>query len=147
MTKHEQYNLKPIGTPTSELDTFDTVFTTNKDLIVKDTFNVTDSEMQNLVGQKVGIRTVNANYTALVTDYIIGVYTTTATRTITLPPTSLVGRGKVYEIRDVGGSASSNIITIDANGTETINGDLTKGISTNYGSVKVVTDGIGKWFY
>lgn len=132
--------------PTDFMRDFPNVLASEKNLNIKDTFLVDDSEMKSLAGQKVKMKQVNGNYTALITDYVIGVISTTGVRTITLPPTSLVGLGKVYEIRDIGGSASSNIITIDGNGSETINGELTKGINTNYGSVKVVTDG-ANWFY
>lgn len=147
MTRHEQYNLIfNQQNKENNLDKFDNIVTTEKDLNVKNKFGVSDSEMFNSVGMKYSVKSVATTYTALVTDYIIGVSTTSFAVTVNLPPTSLVGIGKVYEIRDIGGSATSNIITIDPFSTQKINGDTTKGISTNYGSVKVVTDGYN-WFY
>ena len=59
----------------------------------------------------------SANYTATVTDNVI---LCTGTFTITLP-TAVGNGGKVFNIKNV----STGIITVDANGSETIDGDLT----------------------
>jgi hypothetical protein len=71
------------------------------------------------------------------------VYTSLTTgRTVTLP--SAVGiRGKEYIIKDGTGTAGANNITIDGAGAETIDGALTKVISTNWGSVRIKSNGIG----
>lgn len=76
--------------------------------------------------------TVETDYTALLTDYFIGVITS-AEFTITLPngPT-----GTVFIIKDVSGTASSNPITIV--NTVNIDGQAGAIIDTDYGSLTFV---------
>ena len=83
--------------------------------------------------------------TAMTDEYYIGVTTTTGVRTITLPPAATVGTGKIYIIKDESGGAGTNNITIDANGTEIIDGSLTQVINTNYGKFSIISDG-SNWF-
>ncbi|GEM_PF-3263538 len=78
-------------------------------------------------------------------EYYIGVTTTTGARTVTLPPAATVGTGKIYIIKDESGGAGTNNITIDANGTETIDGSLTLVINANYGKFSIISDG-SNWF-
>lgn len=85
------------------------------------------------------------SYTALVTDYIIGVTSTAAARTITLPTAAAAGKGRIFIIKDESGAAGTNNITIDGNGAETIDGAATKVISTNYGVVRIYSNGTA-WF-
>ncbi len=143
MDKHEQYN----PNTTQKKDDFvssPNLIYTDKNLNVKDTFYVTDNEENSLSGQRVGIKRVSESYTALRSDYYIGGYQTT-TITITLPPVSIAQNGRVYEIKDESGTASTNTITIDANGTETIDGSLTKTINSNYGFYRLIVSD-GDWY-
>ncbi len=69
------------------------------------------------------------------------VYTSlTGPRTVTLP-TAVGLRGKVMGFKDGAGTAGTNNITIDAAGTETIDGALTFVINSNYGEVWIKSDG------
>src|SRR3712207_6392246 len=86
-----------------------------------------------------------ATYTATATDPYIGVTSTAAARTINLPAAATVGAGKTYIVKDESGAAGTNNVTIDPNGSETIDGAATKAISTNYGSLRVVCGGTN-WF-
>lgn len=86
-----------------------------------------------------------ASYTALKDDYYIGVTSTAAARTITLPALASVTDNKRYVVKDESGGAVANNITIDGNGAETIDGAATKVISSNYGSVRLVKSG-SSWF-
>lgn len=98
-------------------------------------------------GKKVGVTTVNAaTYDLLVTDYILNVtYTTTgAVTSLTLPSAQVVS-GRVIIVKDAGGNAGTNNITIDTGGLETIDGVATATISTNYASVTLYSDG-SNWF-
>lgn len=79
-------------------------------------------------------------YTVLVTDYLVWVNTSSA-RTINLPAAATAKDGAEFIIKDATGSAGANNITVDPNGTETIDGSATKAISTNYGSMRIVCDG------
>jgi hypothetical protein len=90
--------------------------------------------------QAVKITDTATSYTALADDYLIRVTSTAAARTITLPTAASIA-GRVYEIKDASGGAATNNITINADGTETIDGELTQAIISNYGSIKIVSDG------
>ncbi len=87
-----------------------------------------------------------ATYTVAGGDYLLGVtYTATGAVTINLPAAATVGAGAMFVIKDEGGSASLNNITIDPNGTEQIDGQATYTINTDGGSVTIYTDG-SNWF-
>lgn len=81
------------------------------------------------------------NYTILALDDVIGVTDTTAPRTITLPAIANVQVGRKFEIKDISGAAGTNNITVDANGSETIDGSLTSVINNNYGSLVIMNNG------
>ncbi len=82
----------------------------------------------------------DSNYTASVDDSIIGIDTTSGAVTVTLPSAGAVA-GKVFIIHDEGGTAGSNNITVATEGSETIDGSSTATISTNYGSLRIYSDG------
>lgn len=64
--------------------------------------------------------------------------------TITLP--SATGTGRVILIKDVGGSAGTTNITINASGGQVIDGATSATISTNYGSMRLI-DGANNFYY
>ena len=64
--------------------------------------------------------------------------------TINLPAAS-DSDDRIFYIKDKGGAAGTNNITIDPNGSETIDGALTLVINSNYGNVQIVCDG-SNWF-
>jgi hypothetical protein len=148
--QHEQYHLDdPVqkgNQPPAPEDWYGNSKTlrTDKDLIIKDFYTFDDSEFFNRRGEKLNIKIVTTDYYIKPDDFIIGVVSTTAARTVYLPPTTLVGPGKHYIIFDAGGSATSNLITVNGNGYK-INGESTKGLSTNYKSMDVVT-GLLDWY-
>ncbi|MHA1749533.1 MAG: hypothetical protein ACTSYF_12910 [Promethearchaeota archaeon] len=88
--------------------------------------------------------------TATATDYttagetIIGVTDTSAARTITLASADCVA-GRIIIIKDESGGAGTNNITVATQGTETIDGAATQTISTNYGVLRLYSDG-NSWF-
>lgn len=91
-------------------------------------------------------RTATATtYTALLTDHIIGVTSTAAARTINLPVAASAGEGFILIVKDESGGAGTNNITIDGDGSETIDGATTKVINTNYGAVRLYCTG-SAWF-
>jgi trimeric autotransporter adhesin len=88
-----------------------------------------------------------ATFTALVTDRIIGVTrTTTGTALINLPSAALYPSGYQITIMDEGLNASTNNITIDASGTQTINGSLTAIINVSGDSRTIYSNGVDAWF-
>ena len=82
--------------------------------------------------------TVESDYTALVTDYFIGVISN-AEYTITLPNGPV---GTVFIIKDVSGTAGTNPITVV--NTVDIDGEAGATIDTNFGSLTFVYSN-GAW--
>jgi hypothetical protein len=80
-----------------------------------------------------------ASTTALTTDYTIAVDPTTIAATVNLPAASTV-TGQLFVVKHV--NASANTVTIDANGAETIDGNLTL-LLTAYNSATVQSTGTG----
>ena len=125
------------------------VVRTDKDLVVKDFYNFTNTEFINKKGRKMDITVITGGvasiYNILLTDSTVAVRDVNISRSVVLPPASLAGKGKIYFVKDISGSALTTSITISPFGTETINGDTTTAVNTNYGFVSLFTDGT-KWF-
>lgn len=92
------------------------------------------------------ITTVNAaTYDLLATDYILHVtYSATGACAITLPTAQVVA-GRTVIIKDAGGLAGTNNITVDTEGAETIDGSATAVINSNYSAINIYSDGTN-WF-
>jgi hypothetical protein len=75
---------------------------------------------------------------------LIGVTDTTAPRTITLATADAV-LGKLVYIKDESGGATTNNITVDTQGAETIDGVASVAISVDYGALRLYSDG-SNWF-
>ena len=97
-------------------------------------------------GELHNVTTVNSStYTLLLSDYILHViYTTTGACTITLPTAQVVS-DRTIVVKDAGGNANTNNITIDTQGSETIDGASTAVISNDYGFLKLYSNGTD-WF-
>jgi len=97
--------------------------------------------------QELEIATVAAaTYTALASDSIIHVtYTPTGVVTITLPTALTNTTQPPILVKDAGGNAGTNNITIATQGAETIDGGATAVISVNYNSIWLYSDGTN-WF-
>jgi len=124
--------------------------------------NNTDSKFLIDAGGAVGIGTTTPNSklqingslavkrTATAEDYttsgetIVGVTDTTAARTITLATADCV-EGRLITIKDESGGAGTHSITIATEGSETIDGASTVTISTNYGCIRLYSNG-NNWF-
>ncbi len=83
-------------------------------------------------------------YSTLATDYVIGGDTSVDVLTIDLTSTTVTA-GRTVIVKDVGGNAGTNNITITTEGAETIDGAASFVINTNYESVSLVSDGTN-WF-
>ena len=96
------------------------------------------------VGLKLAATEKTANYTVVVSDYVVAVDTATASGpvTITLPAAEV---GRVYLIKDSGGSASSKNITVQRAGSDTIDGANSVPLQSDYAAVSVVCVAAGKW--
>ena len=82
--------------------------------------------------------------TVLFTGVTVIDTSTGAVTSLTLPTAQTVS-GRTIIVKDAGGNAATNNITIDTEGAQTIDGAATKVISTNYDSVKLYCDG-SNWF-
>ncbi len=80
-------------------------------------------------------------YSVVASDYIIGVDTSGGAVEIDLQAAATAGTGRMLIIKDVGGAAGTNNITIDPNGSEKIDGQSTVVIAANSGSVMLFCDG------
>lgn len=84
-------------------------------------------------------RTVTANTTALDSDDLILGDTTSGSITITLPPADQ-NLGRRFTAKK---KAAANTLTLDANGSELIDGAATLAWTTNQQSYTVQSDGVG----
>ena len=83
------------------------------------------------------IRTETSDYTATAADFVILVDATSGPVTITLPAAAL-NDGRHYHVKKI--DASANTVTIDGNGSETIDGLTTQVMTIQYTSRHVVSD-------
>lgn len=78
----------------------------------------------------------DVNYTATGSDFYIGI--TTLPHTLTLPGSATVKDAFQLVVKDEVGGAAANNITINPNGTDTIDGAAGLTINTNFGSVTLL---------
>lgn len=84
--------------------------------------------------------------TGSVSDIYIGCDSSGGAVTVNLPTASSSGAGKKLIIKDEGGNATTNNISIVGNGSDVIDGSGTQSLVVNYESVTLVCDGVSKWF-
>ena len=116
------------------------------DLYMPD-YEITSGDLTVTKSQTVNTTEVDAaTYDLAVDDYILLVsYTSTGAVTSLTLPTAQVVNGRIIIIKDTGGNAGTNNITIDTEGSETIDGSATLVLSTDYESTTIVCDGTN-WF-
>ena len=87
-----------------------------------------------------------ATYDVLTTDLLLHVtYTTKGAVTSLTLPTAQVVQGRALIIKDAGGLAGTNSITVDTENSETIDGAATAVINSNYSAINLYCDG-SNWF-
>lgn len=113
--------------------------------ILNRNFNTASGTTNGLVGSLAHTRTTTAtSYTTVTGDYIIGVTSTAAARTITL---LTPGSGtQCWIIKDESGGAATNNITIQGQSGKTIDGAASIVINTNYGVARIYYDGSTNYF-
>jgi len=84
------------------------------------------------------VKSVTANYTATASDRVILCDATSNSITVSLPSASGI-TGRVYTIKRIDGS--TNTVTIDPNGSETIDGASTYSLGSQWDFVTIVSDG------
>jgi len=99
----------------------------------------------NVSGAQVVNRTAaTTTYSVTATDYYIGCNTNGGAFTVTLPATSGL-EGRILCIKDEQGEAGTNTLTLSCSNAETLDGQTTRVINTNYSSLTMVSDG-SNWF-
>jgi hypothetical protein len=88
-------------------------------------------------------------YTILNTEQHIEIDSSTLAITLTLPEISAIDTAndyKIYIITDTGGNSTTNNITINRSGSDTINGETSMVLNVNYSSVTLKSNGTNKWY-
>jgi hypothetical protein len=94
------------------------------------------------VGQVAAISTKTTTYSALTTDYTILCDATTAGFPINLPAAAS-NTGRIFNIKKT--DATGNVVTIDANASETIDGSLSQTLDAQWESITIQSNGTA-WF-
>ena len=91
-------------------------------------------------------RTSAATITASVHDYYIGMDSSGGALELRLPDASVLIDGQTYIVKDEGGAAHSNNITILASGSQTIDGENSLVLESPYASLSLYCNGVNKYF-
>ena len=118
----------------------------------------TSSNVLVLDNSEIKLRDININYnvydinvmtySATISSYgrdYLGVGLTTSPVTINLPSISGIIDGKVVTIKDETGFASINPITINTDGSDTLDGVTQSQLAIDYGSISVIKKSNGWW--
>ena len=89
------------------------------------------------------ISNTDSPYTVLATDDIIVVDCSGGVVTVNLP--AVTATPKRLEIKDATGNSGANNITVNRNGSDTIDGGTSSTLSTNYASLTLCSDGSSQW--
>jgi len=92
------------------------------------------------------VRTTAATTDTLTANDFVIIYTASATKTVTLPPVATTQPGRTYRII----CQNTGVLTIDGNGSETVNGATTFAMTAGTvggvtGRAGIVSDGT-QWF-
>jgi hypothetical protein len=90
--------------------------------------------------------TTVTNYNIEKSNYIIGVDSTSNSVTVTLPDASTLSSGHAFIVKDEGGAAFTNNITISASGSQKINDSNTAVLQVPYSSIQLYCNGTNKFF-
>jgi len=91
---------------------------------------------------KLDYNSISTNYSCSAGDTTIIVDTTSTTVQVTLPVAN-TENGRIIIIKDSEGSASVNNITVEPQGSETIEGATSLLVQSDYGSVILASSGSG----
>ncbi len=95
------------------------------------------------IGGRIAVRTITASDTALDSDTVLLCDATGGPITVTLPA-ALTRLGKAFYITKI--DTSANLVTIDANGAETIDRDLTFDLYADE-SLSLISDNSNWWSF
>ena len=90
---------------------------------------------------------INSNYDATTSDFYIGADSTSNPVTITLPTASTMTSGQTFVIKDEGGNAFNNNITVSCSlGGDTIDGQNLIILESPYAAIQLYCNGNNKYF-
>tara|TARA_Y100001963_G_C6787181_1_gene453482 strand:- start:1182 stop:1976 length:795 start_codon:yes stop_codon:yes gene_type:complete len=90
--------------------------------------------------------TVTSHITASKDDYYLGVDSTSAAIEIRLLNAALLDSGQTYVVKDEGGNANNNNITIRTSGSQTIDGQNYIVLISPHASISIYCNGTDKYF-
>ena len=91
-------------------------------------------------------KTSTATMTASVDDFYIGMDSTAGAIELRLPDAAVLTDGHTYIIKDEGGEAGTNNITILASGSQTIDGENSLVLESPYASLSLYCNGFGRYY-
>lgn len=97
-------------------------------------------------GLKLNRTAIAAHMTASATNYYIGIDTSLNPVDVRLPDASALSDGQTYVMKDEGGAAHTNSITILASGSQTIDGQNTIVLESPYASIQLYCNGTDKFY-
>jgi hypothetical protein len=100
------------------------------------------TELETRINSEYTVVTVTSNYTALTNDYLILCNALYGPITINLPSTGIIA-GDSYIVKKI--DSSINTVTIDALGSQLIDGQLTQTIGYQNTAVVFTNDGTNWW--
>jgi hypothetical protein len=95
--------------------------------------------------QSVKRANVSGVYAVLSTDHILSVDTSSSAATLTLPAISAVGDGHTVIVKDKSNNSYTNIITVNPNGADTVDGAASFVIQSDGASFVFVANAAGDW--
>lgn len=106
-----------------------------------------DGDVESISAIHTSVDSANSTaYTTKQVDEFVGVDTNDAAVTVTLDSAS-ASRAGTKVIKDEGGNAGTNSITVDTEGSETIDGSSSTSIATNDGVLRLYSDGANWYTY
>ena len=89
---------------------------------------------------------VSSDYTVTTSDYYIGVNTTNSTVKVTLPQAANMLNGQTLVVKDEGGAANLNHITVSGSASDTIDGQNLVILESPFASIQLYCNGENKFF-
>jgi hypothetical protein len=86
------------------------------------------------------------DYSVAATDYYLGVDTALSTVKLTLPQASTITIGQTFVVKDEGGNAANNNITISGSAADKIDGANSVVLESPYASISLYCDGASNYF-
>ncbi len=95
---------------------------------------------------KLGRALVSSSYSVTTTDFFVGTNSTQAAFQVTLADAALLSDGQMLVIKDEGGTAGSNNITVAASGSQTIDGQNQVVLESPYAAIQLYCNGTDKYY-